>query len=771
MLRAPAGTERVSGGDQPRPYIGVAFRPAAALAPLLALLTLLCAQLFATAARAEGSIVLWHAYRGDEKKALDEIIEGWSGPPIETLGVPHDAFATKLSAAIPLGDGPDLFIDAHERLGDYRQRGLVAPVAGALGPAPERDFQAQALSAVQLDGQAYGVPLSQKCVALYYRDDLVSHAPATFEGMAETLLAPLPKGSFLLAYENRGVYAHAPLLSAFGGRLLTDDDQFGFVGPEAEASIALAKRLVDTGQVPENADGALVIRLFRSGKAAYAISGPWLASDLADSKVPYRVALLPKLAATGQRMRPLLTVEAIMLSPDGAQRPEALRLAEFIASRSAGELRQRVARTVSARRDVVVPEGDELLAVFNEQAQHAIPMPTSIAMRAVWEPAEKALRKALIGTVGAREALVEAQRRFDDVRRPPPPPASPTPALVVIGALCLLGAWQLVRRAREASFRERLRESLPAYGYLAHGVVVVGLLVFVPLIAGAAISLFAGRPGAQHYVGLANFVEILTARGGPLLASGSFYLVLLITIAWTAVNLALHLSIGMFVGLLLSRPALRLKAVYRVLLIVPWAVPSYVTALAWKGMFHRQFGAVTALTNTISETLGVAIEPISWFSRFSTAFTANLATNVWLGFPFMMVVTLAALTGVPQDVLEAAEVDGATRWQRFWRVTLPIIRPTMVPAALLGGIWTFNMFNVVFLVTGGEPDGQTDILVSEAYRWAFTRQANYGYAAAYAVLIFMLLFVWTRLPGLLDKLRERRQAAAAVVAVAGGEAS
>jgi arabinogalactan oligomer/maltooligosaccharide transport system permease protein len=162
-------------------------------------------------------------------------------------------------------------------------------------------------------------------------------------------------------------------------------------------------------------------------------------------------------------------------------------------------------------------------------------------------------------------------------------------------------------------------------------------------------------------------------------------------------------------------------------------------------MFHRQFGAVNALTQSAASLFGVELEPIAWFSRFSTAFTANVATNVWLGFPFMMVVTLAALTAVPRDVLEAAEVDGAGRLQRFFMVTLPIIRPAMLPAALLGAIWTFNMFNVVFLVSGGEPDGQTDILVSEAYRWAFTRQAQYGYAAAYAVLIFALLFGATRL--------------------------
>jgi arabinogalactan oligomer/maltooligosaccharide transport system permease protein len=205
------------------------------------------------------------------------------------------------------------------------------------------------------------------------------------------------------------------------------------------------------------------------------------------------------------------------------------------------------------------------------------------------------------------------------------------------------------------------------------------------------------------------------------------------------VNVAFHVVIGVTLGFLLSRPAMRLKGLYRVLLIVPWAVPSYVTALAWKGMFHKQFGSI----NAALAILGVG--PVAWFARFSTAFCANVATNVWLGFPFMMVVAMAALTNVPQEVLEAAELDGASRWKRLRFVTLPMIAPTMIPAIALGAAWTFNMFNVVFLVSGGEPDGSTDILVSEAYRWAFTRDAQYGYAAAYAVLIFVVLSLMSRL--------------------------
>jgi arabinogalactan oligomer/maltooligosaccharide transport system permease protein len=202
-------------------------------------------------------------------------------------------------------------------------------------------------------------------------------------------------------------------------------------------------------------------------------------------------------------------------------------------------------------------------------------------------------------------------------------------------------------------------------------------------------------------------------------------------------DVALHVLIGVTLALLLRDPLLKLRGVYRVILIVPWAVPNYITALIWKGMFQRQFGAINGLL------AAVGLHPISWFSRFWTAFAANVATNVWLGFPFMMVVTLGALSRIPKELEEAAALDGATRWQRLRHVTLPLLKPALLPSVLLGAVWTFNMFNIVFLVSGGEPDGATDILVSQAYRWAFTRGHRYGYAAAYAVLIFAILAAQT----------------------------
>jgi arabinogalactan oligomer / maltooligosaccharide transport system permease protein len=110
-----------------------------------------------------------------------------------------------------------------------------------------------------------------------------------------------------------------------------------------------------------------------------------------------------------------------------------------------------------------------------------------------------------------------------------------------------------------------------------------------------------------------------------------------------------------------------------------------------------------------------------------------------------MVVTLGALSRIPKELEEAAALDGATRWQRLRHVVLPLLWPAILPSVLLGAVWTFNMFNIVFLVSGGEPDGATEILVSQAYRWAFTRGHRYGYAAAYAVLIFAVLAIQSAL--------------------------
>ncbi|HJL16602.1 MAG TPA: extracellular solute-binding protein [Sandaracinaceae bacterium LLY-WYZ-13_1] len=690
-------------------------------------------------------VVVWHAYTGGQQEALREVADRFeaANPDVRVrlVAQPFGAYASKLESAIPTGNGPDLFIDAHDRIRSFHGMGLLAPIA----PTDPERFEARIApahrAALAIDGAIYGYPIALKAAALYVNQDLVGSEVTHLEALEE-LAGELGEERYALAMEAESAYWASSLFAAYGVSLLDEQRGWGLRGEEARRAVRHLHRLVERGAVPEESSGDLVKRLFSDGRAAAAISGPWLAPDLPPG-LRWRVQPLPRVRATGEPMRSLLTVEGVYAAAQSRHPEAANRFAEFVAFGEGARIRARVARHVVTDRraweDPALAE-DPFLQSFRAAAERATVMPTHPHMRMVFGPADRAIRKVLRGTATVEAALDEGQHRFDDVTRPLPEARSPSWGLAALGLLLLGLVLLMVHRLRDPATRESLRASAPAYKYVAHAGIAVGLLVILPLAVGAATSFFAGR-GLQemYFVGFANYLDILTARGGELLGHGSFWLVLSVTVLWTVLNVVLHLVIGVFLALLLHRPYLHLKGFYRVALILPWAVPNYVTALAWKGMFHRQFGAVNAILGSFG------VEPISWFSQWITAFSANVATNVWLGFPFMMVVTLGALTAIPKDVYEAAAVDGANAWQRFRLITLPLLVPFLAPAVAMGSVWTFNMFNVVFLVSGGEPDGSTEILVSEAYRWAFTRGNQYGYAAAYAVLIFLILLFTTRL--------------------------
>ena len=282
-----------------------------------------------------------------------------------------------------------------------------------------------------------------------------------------------------------------------------------------------------------------------------------------------------------------------------------------------------------------------------------------------------------------------------------------------------------------------LRRQRVAYTYLLPAAAAMLVLVATPFVIGLVIGFYDHHYGEWSYVGLDNFAEILSGGGRSFDDPLNFWFTLGVTILWTLANVILHVTIGVALALQLRQRWLVGKGVFRMLLILPWAIPNYITALIWHGMFQSEYGAV----NGVLDMFG--IDNVSWFSSWSTAFAANITTNTWLGFPFMMVVALGALESIPRDMYEAAEVDGASSWQRFCHITLPHLRPALMPAVVLGAIWTFNMFNVIYLVSEGRPGGATDILVTEAYKWAFERGERYGLASAYATLIFLILLLWT----------------------------
>lgn len=711
---------------------------------LLALMTVMVIALAALPAHAQG-LTLWHAYRGAEEEAIKQAAVDWNrqhpATPVKLLAVPYEAYANKLTSAIPRGHGPDVFIAAHERIGDWAEAGLIAPLAP--GDAPFEALHPATVEAATYQGQTWGVPLAYKSLVLFYNRRLLARAPSTTEELVAVAKAHTDAGAgrYGLAMEAANFYMHAPWFFGHGAQIFTPDGQLALTSEAAAASLAFVDRLVNTlGVVPQEANGALVGHLFNKGLAPMAVSGPWFAGEI-DATVDWAIAPLPRVTSTGQMARPFLTVELALVSARAPDAQKARALASFLASEPVAVLRATRGRqpvaTLAAYEDARVAK-DPLMQVFRQQMDHSEPMPNDPRMRVVWEPATQALRQVLRGDLEPELAMRQAQRRMELVLRPPPAPQDPGPLALVLGMVLVLVSAMGLWRAHATGLWARLRAARTAYLYLMPATLAMALLVVVPFVVGSAVSLFSYQRGAFTFVGLANFAHILLSRDYGLTDPMNFYYTLGVTVLWTGANVSLHVALGLGLALVLREPWLRLRGLYRVLLIVPWAIPNYITALVWKGMFHKQFGAINALL------LWMGQEPVSWFSQFSTAFAANLATNVWMGFPFMMVVILGALQAIPQDLMEAAAVDGASAWQRFRHITLPLLMPALVPAVVLGTVWTFNMFNIIYLVSGGEPDGATEILISEAYKWAFSRQEQYGYAAAYAVLIFgvLLAYAW-----------------------------
>jgi len=282
---------------------------------------------------------------------------------------------------------------------------------------------------------------------------------------------------------------------------------------------------------------------------------------------------------------------------------------------------------------------------------------------------------------------------------------------------------------------------LPYY-FLAPSVIATVLLVFYPLVNGIYLSFTDANqynvtkrigetvtPSTYEYIGTDNYQEIFENE------IYYFFPAFRQTMIWTFVNVFFHVLIGLGLALLLNRN-IRGRGIYRMLLIVPWAVPTYISGFSWRFLYNEQYG----FFNNLATQMGV--DRVTWLSDPGWTMFAVIVANTWLAIPFMMVTFLGGLQSIPPDLYEAAEVDGSNAVQSFRHITLPLLRPVMLVASLLGVIWTFNQFNIIFLVSEGGPFRRTEILATWAWRLGFQQQ-QYGIAAAYSVIILALLIVFS----------------------------
>lgn len=247
--------------------------------------------------------------------------------------------------------------------------------------------------------------------------------------------------------------------------------------------------------------------------------------------------------------------------------------------------------------------------------------------------------------------------------------------------------------------------------------------------------------GFIDFVGWKNFLRIVKDPK----VSGPFFRIFLWTFVWAVLSVVLSLAVGLPFALVLNNPRLKGRNLYRTLLIIPWAIPVFISALVWRnGLLNESYGVINKFLLPL-----FGLEPIKWFNDPFWARVGVLLVNVWLTFPYMMTISLGALQSIPPELYEVAAIDGAGRFRRFVHITFPLLMTIIAPLLVSSFAFSFNNFTIIYLITGGgppipnstTPTGYTDILISYVYKLAFEggQGQDFGFASAISILIFFLV--------------------------------
>ena len=282
---------------------------------------------------------------------------------------------------------------------------------------------------------------------------------------------------------------------------------------------------------------------------------------------------------------------------------------------------------------------------------------------------------------------------------------------------------------KRAGLLQRIINHRNDYFYVLPALVVMLIVIAYPIYYTIELSFFKTPANLQMkdkiFVGLDNYVTILTSE--------SFREVTWNTLIWTVSSTFFAFALGLFAALSLHREFVG-RGVLRAVLLIPYVVSAVAASYVWKWLYHSDFGGIGAL----AVQFGLSEKPINFLDNLYTVLPSLIVVNIWKEFSFAMIMLMAGLQTVPEQLLRAAQVDGANAWQRFWHVTFPHLKGVSMVTLLLLMVANFNSFIIPFVMTGGGPAGASDIWITQIYEIAFGRQ-RYGVASAYSVILFIVM--------------------------------
>ncbi|WP_298854168.1 carbohydrate ABC transporter permease [uncultured Ruegeria sp.] len=283
-------------------------------------------------------------------------------------------------------------------------------------------------------------------------------------------------------------------------------------------------------------------------------------------------------------------------------------------------------------------------------------------------------------------------------------------------------------RARRSLYLQYMVE--PFY-YLSPAILLIGAVIMVPLIIGISYSFQSIellKPFASGWIGFENYVDLWSDR--------KFWIAMENTLFWTFWSITFQFLLGLGLAMLLNTQFFG-KKLFQALVFLPWAVPTFLSALTWAWLFNPVIGP---LPHWLA-ALGILSEPYNILGDPDLAMWGPITANIWFGVPFFAITLLAALQSIPGELYEAAEVDGASPWQTFTKITLPFLAPMIAITVMLRTIWIANFADLIFVMTGGGPANSTQILSTYIFTTAF-RKLDFGYASTIAVALLVILLIY-----------------------------
>ena len=277
-------------------------------------------------------------------------------------------------------------------------------------------------------------------------------------------------------------------------------------------------------------------------------------------------------------------------------------------------------------------------------------------------------------------------------------------------------------------FKSFNNQTFIAYALIAPAAIYILAIVAWPLIETVRLSFTNSSLAGEEYIGFENYEKMLGSK--------KFNKIVIRTFVWMFFSVSFKLLIGL-IGATLLNANLPGRSMFRVLIMPPWIVPIAIGMLGWLWLYNGYFGIIAG----VGMKTGILDGPFGFLAYKQSAFISTIIADVWVGTPMVTIFFLAAMQGVPKDLYEAAYCDGASRWHRFFKITLPQITPVIITMALLSAIWTFNSFEIIWILTEGGPRGATTTLIIDTYKMALGNY-KFGRGAARAVVVMILLTIF-----------------------------